>query len=141
MLQKFVKLLNFLFDLADVREFDFDGRTEAMAAVLGQTELLAVIGAEFDSHDVWFLVVGCGHEKARPLLAWLIMCGWGVVDLCRLRERRDCFGGIFRECQCGCPNPAWRTTKGILQEFIRELGHGNLAVFGLVVEDGDKEPT
>ena len=37
--------------------------------------------------------------------------------------------------------PAWRTTKGILQKFIRELGHGNLAVFGLVVEDGDKEPT
>jgi hypothetical protein len=53
-LQKFVKLLNFLFDLGDVREFDFDGCTEAVAAVLRQSELLAVVGAEFDCHDVWF---------------------------------------------------------------------------------------
>lgn len=63
-LQKIVKLLNFLFDLADVREFDFHGRTEAVTAVLWQTELLAVVGAEFDGHDV--LLVGCGHKKARP---------------------------------------------------------------------------
>ena len=62
-LQKFVKLLNFLFDLADVREFDFDGRTEAMTAVLRQTELLAIIGAEFDGHDVWFWWWDVGTKK------------------------------------------------------------------------------
>ena len=32
---QFVKLLNFRFDLGDVGEFDFDGGTEAVAAVLG----------------------------------------------------------------------------------------------------------
>jgi len=111
-----------------------------VAAVLRQAELLAVIGAEFDGHDVWFWWWDVSTKK--PDLYWPgFMCGLGVVDLCCLREHRDCFGGIFRECQCGCLNPTWRTTKRILQEFIRELGHGNLAVFGLVIEDGDKEPT
>ena len=51
-LQKFVKLLNLLFDLADVREFDFDGCAETVTAELRQTELLAIIGTEFDGHDV-----------------------------------------------------------------------------------------
>jgi hypothetical protein len=77
-LQKFVKLLNFLFDLADIREFDFDGRTEAMAAVLWQTELLAVIGAEFDSHDVCF-GGGMWARKSQTLRAWLYVWFWVVV--------------------------------------------------------------
>ena len=51
-LQKIIELLAFGFDLADVREFDFDGYREAVAAVLRQTELLAVVGAEFDCHGV-----------------------------------------------------------------------------------------
>ena len=51
-LQKIIELLAFGFDLADVREFDFDGYRGAVAAVLRQTELLAVVGAEFDCHGV-----------------------------------------------------------------------------------------
>jgi len=51
LLQKGVKLLHLGFDLGDVAEFDFDGCRKAVAAVLGQTELLAVIGAEFDGHS------------------------------------------------------------------------------------------
>lgn len=84
-LQKFVKLLNFGFDLGDVAEFDFDGCRETVTAVVGQSELLAVVGAEFDSHDVvgwcgcsgmkkptpfagvgcWFAAVGCGDALCR----------------------------------------------------------------------------
>ena len=63
MLQKVVKLLNFLFDLGDVREFDFDGCAEAVAAVLRQSELLAVVGAEFDCHDV----IGMRTQKNQTL--------------------------------------------------------------------------
>lgn len=51
-LQKCVKLLNFGFDLGDVRQFDFDGGTEAVTAELGQPELFAVICAEFDGHNI-----------------------------------------------------------------------------------------
>ena len=64
-LQEFVKPLQFSLDLGDVREFDFHGGAEAVAAVLGQTELFAVIGAEFDSHGVDVVAVD-GHKKARP---------------------------------------------------------------------------
>ena len=77
-LQKFVKLLNFLFDLVDVREFDFDGRTEAVAAVLWQTELFAIIGAEFDGHDVWFWWWDVDTKKP-DLDGPGFMCGLGVV--------------------------------------------------------------
>lgn len=51
-LEKLIEFLAFGFDLGDVGEFDFDGSREAVAAVFGQTELLAVVGAEFDGHDV-----------------------------------------------------------------------------------------
>ena len=79
-LQKFVKPLNFCFDLADVREFDFDGRTEAVAAKVGQSELFAIVGAEFDSHDVW--VVVCGHEKTDALSrSRLSVCRCGLCYL------------------------------------------------------------
>ena len=57
LLQKGVKLLHFSFDLGDVGEFDFNRRAEAVAAVLWQTELFAVVGAEFDGHDVGCVVV------------------------------------------------------------------------------------
>jgi hypothetical protein len=57
-LQELVELLNLRLGLIDVREFDFDRRAEAVAAELGQTELLAVVGAEFDSHGALGLVVG-----------------------------------------------------------------------------------
>lgn len=78
-------------------------------------------------------------RKGQTLRAWLIMW-FGGGELCCLREHRDFLGGVFREFQCGGLNPSWRTTERILQEFIREFSHWNLAVFGLVVEDGDKEP-
>lgn len=53
--------------MGDVGEFGFDGGGKAVAAVLGQTELFAVVGAEFDGHECgWVLgCVGCGHEKAH----------------------------------------------------------------------------
>lgn len=53
-LQELVELLNLCLGLGDVGEFDFDGGAEAVAAVLGQAELLAVVGAEFDCHGVEF---------------------------------------------------------------------------------------
>jgi hypothetical protein len=41
-----------------------------VAAVVWKAELLAVVGAEFDSHDVrWWWVVDM--KKARPVMAWL----------------------------------------------------------------------
>ena len=49
-LQELIELLHFLFDLAYVRQFDLDGGAEAVAAVVGQAELFAVVGAEFDGH-------------------------------------------------------------------------------------------
>ena len=52
LLQQLVKLLHFGFDLGDVTEFDFNGGAEAVAAVLGQTELFRIIGTEFDGHGV-----------------------------------------------------------------------------------------
>ena len=67
-LQKFVKLPHFLFDLGDVREFDFDGCTEAMAAELRQSELLAVVGAEFNGHDV--VCVGGLRARKKPDREW-----------------------------------------------------------------------
>ncbi len=72
-LQKGVKLLHFDLDLGDVGQFDFDGSAETVAAVLGQPEFFAVIGAEFDGHDVGCVRGGlrCGHEKARPCWTWL----------------------------------------------------------------------
>ena len=68
-LQQLLKLLHFGFDLGDVTEFDFNGGAEAVAAVLGQPEFFAVVGAEFDSHDggpPWRVcwVVDCGGEEA-----------------------------------------------------------------------------
>ncbi len=56
-LQKCVKLLHFDFDLGDVTEFDFNGSAEAVAAVLGQAEFFAVVGAEFDGHGVCCVMV------------------------------------------------------------------------------------
>ena len=53
-LQKLVESLQFSFDLGDVGEFDFDGGAEAVAAVLRQAELFAVVGAEFDGHGAWW---------------------------------------------------------------------------------------
>jgi hypothetical protein len=38
-----------------------------VAAELGQSELLAVVGAEFDGHGALVLVVGCGHEKSQTV--------------------------------------------------------------------------
>ena len=55
--------------------------------------------------------------------------------LCRFGQHWDFL--VFREFQCGCLNPSRCSTKRFLQEFIRELSHGNLAVFGLMVEDRD----
>ena len=52
LLQELVKLLNFRFDLGDVGEFDFDRCREAVTAVLRESELFAVVGAEFDGHGV-----------------------------------------------------------------------------------------
>ncbi len=52
LLQKSVELLNFGFDLCDVREFDFDGCRKTVTAELRESELLAVVGAEFDGHGV-----------------------------------------------------------------------------------------
>ena len=63
LLEKLIKPLAFRFDLGQIGEFDFDGDAEAVAAEFGQSELLAVVGAEFDSHGG---VVGCGHKNARP---------------------------------------------------------------------------
>ena len=37
-------------------------------------------------------------------------------------------------------NPSWGTTKGIEQKIVREFGHGELQVLGLVVEDSNGEP-
>ena len=51
-LQKFVELLNFRFDLGDVGEFDFNRCAKTVTAELRQPEFFAVVGAEFDSHDV-----------------------------------------------------------------------------------------
>ena len=82
-LQKFVKLLNFLFDLADFREFDFDGRTEAVTAVLWQTELLAVIGAEFDGHDVYF-GGGMWARKSQTVIGLADRAVGGGGELCCL---------------------------------------------------------
>jgi hypothetical protein len=68
-LQKFVKFLHFGFDLSDVAEFDFNGGAEAVAAVLGQAEFFAVIGAEFDGHDGVCLLIGVdvlGWVKKPP---------------------------------------------------------------------------
>ena len=59
---------------------------------------------------------------------------WG---LCRLRWHRD---GIFRNSEVRCLGPSWGTLKGVAQEFIHELGHGNSAAFAFVVQGGDKEP-
>jgi hypothetical protein len=78
-LQELVELLNLCLRLIDVREFDFDGRTEAVAAVLWQAEFLAIIGAEFDGHDVWFWWWDVGMKK--PDLESLASCVvWVVVS-------------------------------------------------------------
>ncbi len=63
LLQELVELLHFGFDLGDVTEFDFNGRAEAVAAVLGQSEFFAVVGAEFD-----------GHGGVSPYVGWVC---WG----------------------------------------------------------------
>lgn len=82
-LQELVELLNLCLGLVDVREFDFHGRAEAVAAELGQTELLAVVGAEFDSHGALVWVVGCGHEKSQTVNgAWLERVFWVLVLGC-----------------------------------------------------------
>lgn len=51
-LQKLVELAAFAFDLGEIREFDFDGSTEAVAAEFGQPEFLAVIGGQGDGHNI-----------------------------------------------------------------------------------------
>ena len=48
-----------------------------MAAELGQTELFAVVGAEFDSHDV-----GCGGmwtQKSQTVIGLACVCCWVVL--------------------------------------------------------------
>ncbi len=65
-LKELVELLDLCLGLGDVRELDFDGGAEAVAAVLGQAELLAVIGAKFDCHGVEFWWWDVDTKKARP---------------------------------------------------------------------------
>ena len=64
LLEKLVKPLAFRFDLGQIGEFDFDGDAEAVAAEFRQSELLAIVGAEFDSHGGVVVAVD-GHKKAR----------------------------------------------------------------------------
>ena len=57
LLQKLVKLPHFGFDLGDVVEFDFN-----QGAELGQAELFALVGAEFDGQGG----VIAGSKNQRP---------------------------------------------------------------------------
>ncbi len=66
-LEKLIEFLALGFDLGDVGEFDFDGSREAVAAVFGQTEFLAVVGAEFDGHDVVFMFWVVGVNTKKPI--------------------------------------------------------------------------
>lgn len=66
----------------------------------------------------------------------------GVVRLGRFREPRHLgFGGcLIPGLQaCGCP-PSRGSMQGLEQQIIRELGHRNPAVPGLMVEGGNNKP-
>ena len=74
-LQQLVELLHFGIDLGDVAEFDFDGCRKAVAAVLGQTELFAVIGAEFDGHNggcMWWVAMRA--QKSQTVIGLAAAC-------------------------------------------------------------------
>ena len=77
-------------------------------------------------------------QKCQAVMTWLFVPLFGFCwGLCRLRWHRD---GIFRKFQVRCLGPSWGTLKNLAQKIIHELGHGDFAAFGLMVEDGDKEP-
>ena len=108
-----------------------------MAAELGQTELFAVVGAEFNSHDVgWWDVDTKKPDRDWPGLRVLL----GGVALCRLRRHRDFGGCFFRESEVRRCDPSWGTTKSIKQQIVRELGHGDLAMLAFVIQNGNEEP-
>jgi hypothetical protein len=115
-----------------------------VTAVLGQAELLAVIGAEFDSHDE----VGVGlwvWTRKSPRAGegmWAFCDGCGGVPLGRLRDPRSRSGGggVVGDSQVGGRLPSGCATKRLEQQFIRETCHRNPAVPGLMVKDGDDKP-
>jgi hypothetical protein len=115
-----------------------------VAAVLRQAELLAVIGAEFDSHDgggvgvwVWTRKSPCTGEGT-----WAFCDEGGGAPLGRLRDprSRSVGGGIVGDSQVGGRLPSGCATKRLEQQFIRETSHRNPALPGLMVEDGDDKP-
>ena len=103
LLEKLVKPLTFRLDLGQIGEFDFDGDAEAVAAEFRQSELLAVVGAEFDSHGGVVVTVD-GHKKNQALMAWLVCALLGFCwGLCRLRWHSD---GFFRNSEVRCLGPS-----------------------------------
>ena len=76
LLEKLVKPLAFRFDLGQIGEFDFDGDAEAVAAEFRQSELLAIVGAEFDSHGGWWWRLMGTKKPDRDGLACVCRC-WG----------------------------------------------------------------
>lgn len=73
-------------------------------------------------------------------MAWLarVVLGAGVLGC--FGQRRNVRGVFFGESRGGGLDPSWGTTKGIEQQSIRELGHGDVLMPGFVIQDGDKEP-
>lgn len=87
LLEKGIDPLALGFDLSEIRQLDFDGGTETVAAVARKAELFAVVGAEFDCHDVRW--VGGGHKKADLNGPASLVLGGGD-SLRRLNRREDC---------------------------------------------------